>query len=192
MPVSEQTYLQLVQEDPDGKWELHCGRLRSKTDMTWEHSDLYGELGHMLRSQLNRDEFIVKWNAGHLRRSETQYYIPDLIVVPRAMAQRLFAAPGTTEVYREPLPLVIEVWSPSTGGADQTEKLPEYQQRGDLEIWLLHPYERTLRTWVRRPDGSYVEALYRGGTVRPAALPNVTIDLDALFSIWGDDRDAGS
>ena len=191
MPVSEQTYLQLALEDPDGTWELDCGRLRSKTEMTWEHSDLFGELGYMLRSQLSRSEFIVKWNAGHLRRSETQWYVPDLIVVPWAMAERLFAMPGTVEAYREPLPLVVQVWSRSTGGVDVRDKLPEYRRRGDLEIWLLHPYERTLRTWVRRPDGEYEETLYWGGIVRPAALPNVAINLDELFSIWGDDRHAG-
>ena len=48
------------------------------------------------------------------------------------------------EVYDAPLPLVVEIWSPSTGEFDVTTKLLEYQRRGDLEIWRLHPYERTL------------------------------------------------
>jgi Uma2 family endonuclease len=43
------------------------------------------------------------------------------------------------ELYVEPLPLVVEVWSPSTGQYDVDEKLPEYQRRGDLEIWRFHP-----------------------------------------------------
>ena len=30
-------------------------------------------------------------------------------------------------------------------------------------------------------DGSYTEQVFSGGTVQPAFLPNVTIDLDALF-----------
>ena len=139
MPVSEQTYLRLVQEDPDSKWELHCGRLWSKQPMTWEHSDIYGHLGLMLQNQMSRTDFIVKWNAGQVRRSEAQYYVPDIIVVPREMADRLFATPGTVEVYPEPLPLVVEVWSPSTGRLDVREKLPEYQRRGDREVWLIHP-----------------------------------------------------
>ena len=183
MPVSEATYLQLVREDPESKWELHCGRLWSKSEqpMTWEHGDLYGFLGFLLQSQLDRSAYIVHWNAGYVRRSETQYYIPDLIVVPAEMADRLFAEEGTVEAYREPLPLVVEVWSPSTGRLDIDEKLPEYQRRGDREIWRLHPYERTLTSWVRQPDGAYVETLYRGGTVRPAVFPHVVIDLDALF-----------
>ena len=182
MPISEQTYLQLAQDDPDSKWELHCGQLWSKQPMTWEHSDILSHVGYLLQTQLDRGEFVVHWNTGHVRRSEMQYYIPDVIVVPRQMARRLFAAPGTLEVYPEPLPLVIEVWSPSTGRLDLMEKLPEYQRRGDLEIWLIHPYERWLRACVRQPDGSYTQTQYTGGPVSPAYLPNVTIDLDALFA----------
>ena len=80
------------------------------------------------------------------------------------------------------MPLVVDVWSPSTGDTDVADKLQEYQQRGDLEIWHIHPYERTLTAWVRRSDGSYTETLYTGGAVQPAFLPNVTIELASLFA----------
>ena len=79
------------------------------------------------------------------------------------------------------MPLVVEVWSPSTGDYDVEEKLPEYQRRGDLEIWRLHPYDKTLIRWVQQPDGSYADSLLRGGSVQPAALPGVSIQLDSLF-----------
>ena len=78
--------------------------------------------------------------------------------------------------------MVVEVWSPSTGGYDVDAKLPEYQRRGDLEIWRLHPYERTQTVWRRRADGSCDESAYHGGTIEPLGLPGVTIDLDALFA----------
>jgi len=86
-------------------------------------------------------------------------------------------------VLDEPLPLVVEVWSPSTGGYDARTKLPEYQRRGNAEIWFIHPYDRTLTAWQRQPDGSYRESLRRGGIVEPIALPGVRIDLDALFAV---------
>jgi hypothetical protein len=35
--------------------------------------------------------------------------------------------------------------------------------------------------WVRQSDGAYQESVYRGGTISPAALPKVTLDLDMLF-----------
>jgi hypothetical protein len=50
-----------------------------------------------------------------------------------------------------------------------------------LEIRRIHPYERTLTSWQRQPDGSYQEAMHRGGSVRPSGLPGVTIDLDRLW-----------
>ena len=83
---------------------------------------------------------------------------------------------------RAPLPLVVEVWSPSTGDHDVDTKIPEYQRRGDQEIWRLHPFERTLTMWRRQPDGAYVETTVYGGTVSPTAFPWVTIDLDAVFA----------
>jgi Uma2 family endonuclease len=182
MAVSEKTYLRLVQDDPNSGWELHCGQLRSKQPMTWDCSDLYGYLGFLIQLQLDRSQFVVKWNAGHVRRSEDRYYVPDLVVVSRAMAQRSFPEPGIVEVCPEPLPLIVEVWSPSTGRVNFRDKLPAYQQRGDAEICLAHPYDKTLTAWVRQPDGAYAETVYRGGVIRPAALPNVSIDLDQLFN----------
>jgi len=67
------------------------------------------------------------------------------------------------------------------GGYDVDAKLAVYQQRGDLEIWRIHPYERTLTSWRRQPDGSYEESIHRGGTISPVALTGVAIDLDALL-----------
>lgn len=186
MPVSEETYLRVATEDPEGKWELHCGELRSKPPMTWEHNQLAWVLGFRLQQQLPLTAFVVRVDAGRVRRPGRRYYIPDVIVIPIDLFHRMAQErPGEAEAYGQPLPLVIEVWSPSAGDYDVTEKLPEYQRRGDREIWLLHPYERTLTAWVRRPDGSYAETVHRGGTVQPAFLPGAVIHLDELFAISG-------
>jgi Uma2 family endonuclease len=113
----------------------------------------------------------------------TPDYVPDIAVIPTPAVRALREHPGSLDAYADPLPLVIEIWSPSTGGYDINEKLPDYQRRGDLEIWRVHPYERTLTAWRRRPDGAYIESIYRGGIVRPESLPGVSIDLDALFEL---------
>jgi Uma2 family endonuclease len=62
-------------------------------------------------------------------------------------------------------------------------KLPEYQRRGDLEIWLVHPYEHTITAWRRQTDGSYIESFHDSGTIEPAHLPDVRIDLADLFAL---------
>ena len=180
MPVSEQTYLQLALEEP-GQWELHCGDLRRKPGMTARHNDVGGELFFRLKQQLDRSQFHVRLFSGHVRRTPENYYIPDVFVVPTELVRPLLERRDVLEAYDAPLPLVVEVWSPSTGDYDVDAKLPEYQRRGDLEIWRIHPFDRALTAWRRQPDGSYLELHYTGGTVQPVALPNVTIDLDTLF-----------
>ncbi len=35
------------------------------------------------------------------------------------------------------------------GRVDVESKLPDYRRRGDLEVWRIHPYERTLTAWRR-------------------------------------------
>jgi Uma2 family endonuclease len=182
MPISEATYEQVALEDPEGQWELVCGRLRSKPGMTTEHAHVIRDLDRSLWLQLDANAHIVSAGTARLRISTGTYYIPDLCIIPREYErQKLREMPGRLEVYDEPMPLVVEVWSPSTGDYDVEEKLREYQRRRDLEIWRIHPYERTLIDWRLQSEGSYGETLRHGGSVQLAALPNVSIDLDALF-----------
>ena len=178
--LTEAQYLRFVLEHSDGTWELHCGRLVEKPPMTMEHGWVMHELRDRLRAQLPRADYYVQVNHGRLRRAADRYYVPDVLVVPMEQVRRLWGH-RAVERYTEPLPLVVEVWSPSTGAYDIDSKLPEYQRRGDLEIWRIHPYERTLTAWVRQPDGSYRETLYTGGSVQAAFLPNVSIELASLF-----------
>jgi Uma2 family endonuclease len=179
--VSEKEFRKRALADPSGGWELHCGQLRPKPAMTFEHSYLGDELYARFNAQLDRRAYRVRFNVARLRRSQERYYIPDLCIVPMAFIQPHRGRSNELEIYVDPLPLVVEIWSPSTGEYDVESKLPEYQRRGDQEIWLLHPYDRTLRRWMRQPDGSYVESRHEHGQIQPVALPGVTIDLDTLF-----------
>ena len=177
--ISEETYLRFVLSGVEGSWELHDGRLVEKPAMTFRHGQIPMLLGHFLLSQLDRAQFQVVSEL-RVRRSSATVFVPDLMVVPAAYSEEIRDRP-VLAIFSDPLPLVVEVWSPSTGDYDVDAKLPVYQQRGDLEIWLIHPYERTLTAWRRQPDGSYQETIHREGVVKPAALPGVAIDLGALF-----------
>jgi Uma2 family endonuclease len=106
--------------------------------------------------------------------------VPDLFVVPTAYGAEFRGRPGVLAIFSAPLPLVVEVWSTSTGDYDVDAKLPIYQQRGDLEIWRIHPYERTLTAWIRQPDGTYFETIHQG-IVHPVSLSGVAINLSELF-----------
>lgn len=180
--ISNARYKLQALGDADRTWELWDGILREKPGMTAAHNDLAVFLGSMLLAQLDRAAYRVRIDAGRLHRPDATYFVPDLFVVPTALVAPLLPLTETLEVYEQPLPLVVEIWSRSTGDYDVTEKLAVYQARGDLEIWLIHPYERTLRRWVKTSEGRYRESRHAHGQRSPLALPDVTIDLDVLFS----------
>jgi Uma2 family endonuclease len=182
MVVSERTFEEVALADPRRKWELHRGRLREKPVMSEPHNVVQIRLGRQLIAQLDFDRCDVRIDMTRVRLADVTYYIPDLCIVPMPGNASLQGRPHGLEVFREPLPLVVEVWSPSTGDYDVDEKLPEYQARGDLEIWRIHPLDLTVTAWRRQPDGGYSEAVYRTGTIELVALPGVTVDLDALFA----------
>ena len=180
--LSGEAYERLALAEPDRKWELRDGHPREKPGMTAAHNWLALKLGHFLLLQLDWSVYQVRVDAGRVHRPAATYYIPDVFVMPTAFVIPLFDQ-HVLEVYDQPLPLVVEVWSRSTGDYDVAEKLTVYQQRGDLEIWRIHPYERTLTSWRRLPDGTYEETLHREGAISPTALPGVEIDLAALFDM---------
>jgi Uma2 family endonuclease len=182
MPISEAAYERMALEDPDGKWELVCGQLRQKPAMTTEHEDTGRRLARRLTIQTGEDEFAVERDGPKLRVPGGNYRVPDVCVIPQHLIQtRKRVSPASFEMYEEPMPLVVEIWSPSTGDTDLRDKLAEYQRRGDLEIWYIHPYKRSLTAWRRQPEGSYTETRYDGGAVESASLHGVVIELESLF-----------
>ena len=180
--MSEQEYREFALGDTAGQWELVGGQLREKPWMSVEHDHVTIDLVEQLLLQLDRGQFRVSVGQARLRVSSDTYYIPDIAVIPTPMERALRETPRALNAYPDPVPLVVEVWSPSTGTYDVDAKIPDYKRHGVLEIWRIHPYERTLTSWVRQPDGSYSERVYRGGIVQPASLPGFAIDLDALFA----------
>jgi Uma2 family endonuclease len=181
MPLSQATFAAVVLEDTDGRWEIHRGKLREKPDMSFGHNETIWCLAEQLMPQLAPDRYRVRQNAGHLKYGDELSYIPDVIIVPVELTRAFRADPRAFEAYTDPLPFVVEVWSPSTGAYDIDAKIPGYQRRGDAEIWRIHPFERTVTVWRRQSDGAYAETRHTAGVLRLAAIPSVTIDLDELF-----------
>jgi Uma2 family endonuclease len=179
--VSEETYRRLALGN--SQVELHRGQLREKPGMSVEHGHVMDDLLAQLYAGLDRGAFRLRAQHARLRLSSETYYIPDIAVIPIAMEQELRARRGTLDAYDNPLPLVIEIWSPSTGDYDLTEKLVDYQRRGDLEIWYIHPYERSLTAWRKEPDGTYSQTTHHRGTVHPTSLPGIAIALETLFAL---------
>ena len=181
MALTARTSIPNISEPPEGTWELIDGQLREKPTMSVRHHDVCSLLGYYLMDQLDLAKFRVHINGSRLARTAQSYFIPDLAVIPVELLPPDIDNPRTMDYYEMPLPLVAEVWSPSTGGYDIDAKLPEYRARKDREIWRIHAYDRSLIAWRRQPDGTYDETHYHEGTVVPASLPGVAIELAALF-----------
>ncbi len=177
--VTTQTFEELALANP--RLELHHGVVREKPAMAIGHNYAMVELFGQLREQLDRRRFVTRMNLGRVRRLSSTYFVPDIYVVPMEATVTDRTRWRELEVFDEPLPLVIEIWSPSTGNYDIDEMIPEYLARGDREIWRLHPFEPALTIWRRMDDGSYEESRHTGGLVQITTLPGVTIDLDAVF-----------
>ncbi len=177
MVVSFATYERVALEDSDAIWELVCGHLREKEPMTQAHNSLASRLVSQLVRQLSDDQYEVRMNAPALHVQEGTYLVPDVAVVP----QLGLTTDKHLEAYREPLPFVAEVWSPSTGDRDTATKIPEYRHRGDREIWQVHTRTHSVRVWAWQHDGSYLESEFQSGAVLVHSLPGVSINIDRLF-----------
>lgn len=179
--MTEEEFWAFSLKDKAGQWELHRGELVEKSGMSVAHGGVMVRMTELLLPQLDRRVYRLRITHARARRSSDTYYIPDIAIVPTEAVLALMERPESLDAYPEPLPLVIEIWSPTTGRYDIKAKLPDYQARGDREIWYVHPYERTLTAWRRQADGGYSETRYIEGIVRPESLPDVAIDLAQLF-----------
>ena len=114
--------------------------------------------------------------------SGATYFLPDVVVIPAACQTALPQGLQSFNAFAQPLPLVVEVWSPSTGAYDFERKLAAYREHGDAEVWYLHPVRRTLTVWRLRSDGADDESRCDGDIVAVASFSGITIDLDELLS----------
>ena len=179
--ASLETYLRLALEEPENKWELVKGRVRQKPPGTRAYNECCFELACSIHAQLSERDYDVRCDQGRLCFAG-DYLIPGAFVVRAEDTVKFEGLDESLEAYTEPMPFVAEVFPGSTDDYDTIAKVTSYQARGDIEIWLIHPYEHWVTAYLRQRDGQYSSTRYHGGTVRPAVLP-ISIDLDALFDV---------
>ncbi len=180
--ISRDQFEQLVLDDPDRPWEIIRGQLREKPAMSFAHNDGAFELGYLLRTQLDRRDYLVRVNLGRLFNPMDTYVIPDVVVIPVTATAGFRERPLSVEIYPDPVPLLSEFLSPSTGKYDVEGKLDAYKARGDREIWIFDPESRSLTAWRRQDNGGYDTLRIREGNISPIALPWVVISLSDVFA----------
>jgi Uma2 family endonuclease len=182
MTMTEEAYETVALSEQGRFLELWNGSPLEKPPVSFRHGYAMNTLARLLGSALPFPDWHIRVEHARVRARDGSIVIPDVAVVPAALAERgLAETPDRLEVYADPLPFLAEVWSPSTGRYDRRVKFAAYRARGDAEIWRLHPDERTLTRWLRQDDGTCLDMVHTGGPVDLAALPGVTIDLDGLF-----------
>ena len=105
---------------------------------------------------------------------------PDLVLL------KLMASGGQARIsnddYIEGAPeLVVEVLSPANTRAERAEKLKDYESLGVPEVWVVSPEARSVEVLSLRDGRLSTTALLREGQIKPAHLPGVTIDIDAIW-----------
>lgn len=181
--ISFRTYAQLALEDAESRWELVDGNTRRKPPESFLHGMVIDGLVEQLVPQLRGTAFRMSINHARVMIDSHHILLPDLVVVPRAVSARAARErPNALETYHTSLPLVIDVWTPATAEFNVEARLPEYRRACAEEIWLVHPAARAVTTWVRRASGAYEEVIRTAGIVKAARLPDLALDLNALFS----------
>jgi len=81
--------------------------------------------------------------------------------------------------------LIVECLSPSNRKGSIQELLADYARIAAPEVWLLDPKPAGFTSY-RYESGALRQALaMERGRVTPLLLPNVTVDLDALWAAFG-------
>jgi len=118
-------------------------------------------------------EYMVRLRAGLLR-------VPDLIYVAPENAGRV-----RETVLEGPPDAAWEIISPDSEMRDWQEKVPEYQNAGIREYWIINPYVKTV--WLLRlnAEGKYESVEADNGRMNSSVIPGFWLRPEWL---WADPR----
>lgn len=147
------------------------------------HQELVGELHLQVRTALEGKPcraYVAPFDV-RLPKSGTSDDQIDTVVQPDVLIVCDLAKLDARGMCGAP-DWVAEVLSPSTARYDQVLKLRAYERAGVAEVWLIHPYDRTL-TRYRLEAGRYArpDILALQGKAALTAVPAVTIDWERIL-----------
>ena len=79
---------------------------------------------------------------------------------------------------------IIEILSPATAKKDYNEKYNLYQENEVKEYWIVNPDANAINQFVLQTNGEYeqLNLFYKNQIVSPAIFPDLSIDLNLVFS----------
>lgn len=172
--VTEEDFYRDAGEDSD--WEYLDGRLVMHSPASDRHEDLFRFLLTLLSAYLDaRRAGVVRGSRYPMRLDPRWSPEPDLLVVREDKRRHL----GRNRL-EGPADLVIEIASDSDPGLDEREKLPRYREAGIEEIWLVNPFEESLRADTKHPVG-YRSWVLTSGRLESTVLPGFWIEVSWLW-----------
>ena len=103
---------------------------------------------------------------------EQQNFVPDLMVVCDENIDDMIRC-------EKPPLIAIEIISPSSSNRDHVVKRRAYQEVGVQEYWIVSPEEQCIMV-ISFATGEACR--YGDGQVKSYVLPEIAIDLDAIFA----------
>jgi Uma2 family endonuclease len=161
---------------PDARVELIEGEIIDMAPIGRDHQSIVDQLTRTLVRAAG-DSAIVRVQ-GSVRLSQWSEPQPDVVLLaPHPDFYRSEFALGTDTL------LVIEV-SDTTLRYDRDVKVPLYARHGVPEVWIVDVQSDTLLVYRDLREGKYERyvALDRPASVPLTRLPDITIDLAAIFT----------
>jgi Uma2 family endonuclease len=161
---------------PDARVELIEGEIIDMAPIGKEHSSVVDQLTRLF--VLAAGETAIVRIQGSVRLDRMSEPEPDLALLrPRADFYRHEHATGADML------LVIEV-SDSTLRYDREVKVPLYARHGIPEAWIFDLPQDRLLVYAGLDAGAYrlQDVIERPGRMRLAAMPELEVDLTAIFA----------
>jgi Uma2 family endonuclease len=182
-------FLNLPEDDTlPVKYELEFGELVGGARPTWEHNELAHELEHIIRNyvrtkrlgRVSGDILVI------LDEERDLSYAPDIVFVATEHLDRIREG----RVYGAP-DLVVEVLSPTTAHRDVGIKKRVYHAYGVQWYWVVDMERKTVEEYRWTEEGYLLTQVVLPNEVfQPKAFPDLTIDLQSLFGIEGQEAKA--
>lgn len=155
----------------DSDWEYLDGRIVMHSPASRRHERLFSFLITLVQAWLDvRGGGVVLGSRYPMRLDPRWPPEPDLLVVREHRRHLL----GEHRL-EGPADFVLEIASESDPGLDLREKLPRYREAGIEEIWLLNPFEQTLRVDTLE-GGTSVSRIVASGRVGSRVLPGFWVE----------------
>lgn len=177
-------FLSLPEDDTSPvKYELEFGELVEVARPNWEHNEIAHELAHIIRihvrskrlGRVSGDILVI------LDEERDLSYAPDIVFVATEHLDRIREG----RVYGAP-DLVVEILSPTTAHRDVGVKKRIYHAYGVQWYWVVDMERKTVEEYRWTEEGYLLTQVVLPNEVfQPKAFPDLTIDLQALFGIEG-------